>query len=85
MTVKSNTYYSPVYIAIFCDADVDDVQPTGTSTDVSNGSISNDKKSWWLRLVSPPVTPDSPLTVIVQSNKPFNVLNVRKVEAKKSW
>jgi hypothetical protein len=49
---------------------------------VAIGNMNNDKKSWWVRLSSPPVTPDSPLTVIVQSNKPFSVLNVSKIETK---
>ena len=82
VTVNSSAYYSPVYIAIFFDAEVDEVSPTGISMGVVIGYVNNDKKSWWLRLSSPPVTPDSPLTVMVKSSKPFNVLEVRKVETK---
>jgi len=44
--------------------------------------MNNDKKSWYVRLTGPPVTPDSPMTVIVESSKPFNLLAVRWVEVK---
>jgi hypothetical protein len=80
VTVKTNVYYSPVYIAIFCDADVDDVILTRVSMGVTIGYVNNDKKSWYVRITGPPVTPDSPLTIVVESRKPFNVLDVRKVE-----
>jgi len=82
VTVRTNVYYSPVYLAIFCDADVDDVILTGVSMGVTIGYVNNDKKSWYVRITGPPVTPDSPLTIVVESSKPFNVLEVSKVEAK---
>jgi hypothetical protein len=82
VTVKSNVYYAPVNVAIFCDTEVDGVSPTGASMGVVIGNINNDKKSWWVRLSSPPITPDSPLTVLVKSSRPFNVVSVRKVATK---
>jgi hypothetical protein len=80
VTVKSNTYYSPVYIAVFCDAEVEQVLPLGVYIGLQNGYINNDKKAWFIRLNSPPVTPTSPMTFVIQSKKLFEVLSVRKVE-----
>ena len=82
VTIKSNTYYSPVNIVILCDSEIENASPFGVSIGASAYPITEDKKSWFLRVLNPPVTPDSPMTVLVQSKKPFKVLDVRKVETK---
>ncbi len=80
--VKSNTSYSPVSIAIFSDTDIENLHPVGIAMDEHIGYLNNDKKQWFLRIGNPPVTPGSPLTVIVVSKTPFNVLSVARIETK---
>jgi hypothetical protein len=82
VTVKTNTSYSPVSIAIFCDADIEELRKIGVSMDLRTGYLHNDKKQGFLQFGNPPVTPDEPLTVIVVSKTPFNVLSVAMIKTK---
>jgi hypothetical protein len=50
--------------------------------DMHTGYLNNDKKKWFLRIGNPPITPDSPLTVIVVSKTAFKVLAVGMMKAK---
>jgi hypothetical protein len=80
--VKSNTSYSPIFIAIVCDSEIENLSPIGISMDIHIGYLNNDKKNWFLRIGNPPITPDSPLTVIVVSKTDFNVLAVAMMKVK---
>jgi hypothetical protein len=82
LTVKSNALYTPVYLAITCDTDVEELRPIGASTGVRIGYFNDDKKQGFLRILNPPVTPESPLTVIIISKTPLKVLSLAMVKDK---
>jgi hypothetical protein len=79
LTVSSNTYYAPAFVAVFCDGEIESAGPAGVSIDVRTGYLTNDKRAWYVRRGSPPVTPGAPLTIRLYANRAFKVLGVQRI------
>ena len=79
--VTSNINYAPVAVLISCDSEIEDASPFGISMGAREGYANNDRKVWYVSLDGPPVTPDSPLTILLQADTPFKVLDVRSINS----
>jgi hypothetical protein len=79
--VNVNMTYTPVSLAIVCNADIDEVDAgsVGNSGHFNPrfGVDSINKKVGFAYFEGTPVTPDNPLYISVWSKQPFSVLEVR--------
>ncbi len=81
ITVSVNTPYTPVSLAFVCDADVEGIEfnfgsAAAALLNVSTGTDSNNRKIAFLKFGGTPITPETPLYVLIWSNEPLHVLQV---------
>jgi hypothetical protein len=84
ITVTPNIPWSPVSVAINCDAELGLVFGTtrlgGAFNHNSEGVSKEDKKVGYVYFDSPTITPEVPLIIKVFSNSPFSVLSINRAK-----
>jgi hypothetical protein len=75
--IESNVMWTPVSIAIVCDAEIKEVRMgTGAFTMILTSLAAEDKRIGLVRYTSPTLAPGSPVEVFVLSDTPFTVKDV---------
>ena len=84
ITVTPNVSWSPVSIAINCDAEIDlvdfNTRLGGAFTHVSAGLTKEDHKVGYVYFDSPAITPEVPLLIQVYSSNQFSVLSINRAK-----